>query len=101
VKIDTTLKTMAAPRAKEAKTERPAASPARREAEGVSDSVRLTATSGRLRQMEGELADIEVADAAKIESVREAIADGSFAVDEEAVAEGMIQETIDTLRTRS
>ena len=57
----------------------------------------LTDTSGRLRQLEGDLAGVDVADSGKIEAVRQAIEQGSFVVDEEAVAEGLIQESIENI----
>lgn len=63
----------------------------------VSDNVELTGTSSRMRELETQLADVPLEDAAKVESIRQAIADGTFTVDEEAVAEGMVQETIEQL----
>ena len=95
MKIDTTIKT--APAAG-AKTPRPAAGRARTGAPSgpaVSDEVRLTSTSGRMRQLEAELAQLDIDDPGKVESVRQAIDQGRFAVNEEAVAEKLIQEAID------
>jgi negative regulator of flagellin synthesis FlgM len=97
VKIDTTIKAVTAPRSKDAKSTKGQmlASPA--DPASVSDDVRLTSTSGKLRQFETELADVDVADSGKVEAVRQAIADGSFSVDEEVVAEGLIQESVDNI----
>ncbi|OYY93153.1 MAG: flagellar biosynthesis anti-sigma factor FlgM [Hydrogenophilales bacterium 28-61-23] len=67
----------------------------------VSDDVKLTATSEKLLQLESELSNVDITDTAKIESIRQAIADGNFKVDEEAVAEGLIEETINTIGHRS
>ncbi len=66
----------------------------------VSDNVQITGTSSRLRELEARLADVPIEDAGKVESIRQAIAEGSFQVDEEAVAEGMVQETIEQLSHR-
>lgn len=63
----------------------------------VSDNVELTGTSSLMRELETQLADVPSEDAGKVESIRQAIADGTFKVDEEAVAEGMVQETIEQL----
>ncbi len=67
----------------------------------VSDNVELTDTSSLMRELETQLADIPAEDAGKVESIRNAIADGSFKVDEEAVAEGMVKETIEQLSHRN
>ncbi len=66
----------------------------------VSDNVQITGTSARLQELEARLADVPIEDSAKVESIRQAIAEGSFQVDEEAVAEGMVQETIEQLSHR-
>ncbi len=97
MKIDTTIKNVSVSRSKDAKSgkNRILATPA--EATSVSDDVRLTGTSGIMRQLEAQLADVEVTDSGKIEAVRQAIAEGSFVVDEEVVAEGLIQESIDNI----
>lgn len=69
-------------------------------ATAVSDDVRLTATSSRMRELEMQLAQLPADDAGKVEAVRQAIAQGTFQVDEEAVAEGMVEESIEQLRHR-
>jgi negative regulator of flagellin synthesis FlgM len=100
VKIDNNIKSIPAPRGKDAKS---AASRLLQSAEppAVSDNVRLTDTSEKMRQLESDLSNIDITDAAKVESIRQAIADGNFKVDEEAVAEGLIQESIATIGRRS
>lgn len=97
MKIDTTIKNVAATRGKDARTGRTRTDVLTPAGVAVSDDVRLTDTSAKMRELEAELARIDVADGGKIESVRQAIADGSFVVDEEAVAEGLIQESIDNI----
>lgn len=104
MKIDTTIKRSPAGQTKEAKSAalsgrgplRPGTA-SRMVGNSVSDEVRLTGTSGRMHQLEAELAELDVEDAGKIGAVRQAIADGSFAVDEGAVADGLIQEAIDNI----
>lgn len=62
------------------------------------DSVDITRTSARLSQLEETLGQIDSSDAGKVEAVRQAIADGSFRVDEEAVASVLVQDTMELLR---
>lgn len=100
MKIDNAIKSIPVARGKDAKPAitrllQPAEPPA------VSDDVQLTGTSEKIRQLASELGNVDISDAAKIESIRQAIADGSFKVDEEAVAEGLIQESIATIGRRS
>ncbi|MEQ1591734.1 MAG: flagellar biosynthesis anti-sigma factor FlgM [Thiobacillaceae bacterium] len=64
------------------------------------DSLTLTASSTRIRVMEAELAQIDIADAGKIESVKDALAKGTFTVDAEVVADRLIDHTKETLRKR-
>lgn len=100
VKIENVIKSIPAVRGKDAK---PAATRLLQPAESpsVSDEVKLTGTSDKMRQLEGELSHVDVSDSAKIEAIRQAIADGNFSVDEEAVAEGMVQESIANIGRRS
>jgi negative regulator of flagellin synthesis FlgM len=100
VKIDTAIKSIPAPRGKDTKS---AVSRLLQPADpaAVSDDVRLTETSEKMRQLETDLSNIDITDAAKVESIRQAIEDGNFRVDEEAVAEGLIQESIATIGRRS
>lgn len=100
MKIDNTIKSIPAPRGKDTKS---AVSRLLQPADpaAVSDEVQLTKTSEKMRQLESDLSDIDITDAAKVESIRQAIADGNFKVDEEAVAEGLIQESITTIGRRS
>ncbi len=64
------------------------------------DSLTLTDSSTRIRALESQIASVDVADAGKIESVKAALADGSFAVDAEVVADRLIDHTKETLRKR-
>lgn len=100
MKIDNAIKSVPAPRGKESKPAISLLLPPT-EHETVSDQVKLTATAEKMRQLESELASVGVSDSAKIESIRQAIADGNFKVDEEAVAEGLVQESIANISHRS
>ncbi len=64
------------------------------------DSLTLTESSTRIRSLESELASVDVTDAGKVESVKAALADGSFSVDAEVVADRLIDHTKETLRKR-
>jgi negative regulator of flagellin synthesis FlgM len=97
VKIDTTVKTVTPSRGKDTKAGNSRVAAASSGSASVSDDVRLTSTSGQLRQLEAQLAEVDITDSGKIEEIRQAIADGSFVVDDEAVAEGLIQESIDNI----
>lgn len=95
MKIDTTVKSLPPGRGKDVKTGKGPAWTGGARSASVSDDVRLTSTSGKLSELEAQLAEVDVTDSGKIESIRQSIADGRFVVDEEAVAEGLIQESID------
>ena len=67
---------------------------------GGSDSLTLTESSTRIRSLESQLASVDVADAGKIESVKAALANGTFTVDAEVVADRLIDHTKEALRKR-
>ncbi|MBT9568283.1 MAG: flagellar biosynthesis anti-sigma factor FlgM [Thiobacillus sp.] len=67
---------------------------------GGADSLTLTDSSTRIRSLEAELASVDITNAGKIESVKAALADGSFAVDAEVVADRLIDHTKEALRKR-
>jgi negative regulator of flagellin synthesis FlgM len=69
-------------------------------AAGGSDSLTLTESSTRIRSLESQLASVDVTDAGKVESVKAALADGSFTVDAEVVADRLIDHTKEALRKR-
>lgn len=65
-----------------------------------SDSLTLTESSTRIRSLESQLASVDIADAGKIESVKAALANGTFTVDAEVVADRLIDHTKEALRKR-
>jgi negative regulator of flagellin synthesis FlgM len=64
------------------------------------DSVSIGARSANLAAAESNLADVPIADTAKIQAVSDALADGSFEVDSEVVADRMIETAKENLRAR-
>lgn len=64
------------------------------------DSLTLTESGNRLREVEAQLAGVDVTDSAKVESVKAALANGTFEVDAEVVADRLIDHTKETLRKR-
>ncbi len=69
-------------------------------AAGSGDSLTLTESSSRIRALESQLASVDVTDVGKVESVKAALANGTFAVDAEVVADRLIDHTKETLRKR-
>lgn len=65
---------------------------------GRGDNVDITPLSARLSKLEEELSQVASADTGKVEAVRQAIADGNFHVDEEAVADALVQDAKEQLR---
>ena len=98
MKIDSALQHVTGVQTKGVKSKQSKDKMAAADAASVSDDVQLTDTASRMRELEMQLADIPSQDAAKVESIRQAVADGTFKVDEEAVAESMVEETMEQLR---
>lgn len=58
---------------------------------GPAQGVSLTDTAAKLRQLEAQIANQPVVDTQRVESVKKAIADGSFKVDSNRIAEKMAE----------
>ncbi|MEW6677084.1 MAG: flagellar biosynthesis anti-sigma factor FlgM [Pseudomonadota bacterium] len=97
MKIDQSLKTIATPKSKDIQGGRSRTLTRQSTPDRVQDQVDLTGDAARLRELEARLAELDSANPGKIEAIRQALADGSFKVDTEAVADGMIRETLDLL----
>lgn len=67
---------------------------------GAGDSLTLTESSTRVRSLESALASVDITDVGKIASVKAALADGTFTVDAEVVADRLIDHTKEALRKR-
>lgn len=55
------------------------------------DTVSLTDTAARLRELENSLAKMPVVDSQRVESIQQAIANGSYEMDSGRVAEKMLR----------
>lgn len=53
--------------------------------------VQLSSLAGRLQEVEVMLANVPVADPARVAEIRQAISEGRFRVDSEKVADGLIE----------
>lgn len=98
MKIDSAINQITSIQNKGVKAKRVKEDSAASSANSVSDSVNLTDASSLLGELETQLSELPTQDSTKVDSIRRAINDGSFVVDEEAVAEGMVQESIEQLR---
>ncbi|MBK6743535.1 MAG: flagellar biosynthesis anti-sigma factor FlgM [Hydrogenophilales bacterium] len=98
MKIDNTLNSLTGVRGKGNVAVKGKSREPRSDSGGVHDSVNLSSDSSRLQALEAALAEIDIEDTDKIESIRQAIASGQFQVDEEVVAEKMVESTIEQLR---
>jgi len=56
----------------------------------TADTVSLTETSAQLRSLESSLASLPVVDTQRVEAIKLAIADGSYQVDAQTVADKLI-----------
>lgn len=98
MKIDSGLKNISSTRAQETKNSKVKARPDQQERGGVSDNVALTSEATIMQSLEASLASLPDTDLAKVDSVRQAIRDGSFQVDEEVVAERLVDDTMESLQ---
>jgi negative regulator of flagellin synthesis FlgM len=62
------------------------------------DSVEITHTSAQLNHLEGTLSQLDTTETSKLEAVRQAVAEGRFQVNEEAVANALVQSSIEQLK---
>lgn len=69
-------------------------------APGASDSVAITNLSARLNELEGVLSGVPVVDGEKVQSIRQAIADGRFQVDSGVVADRLLSSARELLLQR-
>ncbi|TCS71523.1 FlgM family anti-sigma-28 factor [Sulfuritortus calidifontis] len=99
MKIDSTLAKVGQLRPEENKARRPETAPSTPAQPAKADaSIDLTRTSTRLQQLESQLASIPEIDMGKVETVRQAIADGKFDVNEDAIAEKLLNNVVEGLK---
>ena len=79
-------------KAQQDKSERPA----------TPDKVSLTDTAGRVRELEQRLIDLPIIDNQRVEALKKALADGSYKVDAERVAQELLalEGTLNTDNTK-
>ena len=70
-----------------ARPAQPSPAPAR---SGGGDRVDITSLSSQLQALESRLTDVSVVDSARVESIKQAIAEGRFNVNSEVVADRLI-----------
>ncbi len=100
MKIDNTWKNVAGVQPK-VKAGKGKASDTGTSRSGVQDNVDLTTQASLMRSLESTLADLPDTDIGKVEEVRQAIAEGRFRVDEEVVAEKLVENTMENLHHAS
>jgi negative regulator of flagellin synthesis FlgM len=54
------------------------------------DRFDLTGSAGKLKELEGRIANMPIVDAQKVEAVQQALATGSFTIDPQTAAEKML-----------
>jgi len=67
---------------------------------GGSDRVQLSPLSAQLQAIESSMADTPVVDSARVAEIRQAIAEGRFKVNPDAVADHLLQTAHELLRSR-
>jgi negative regulator of flagellin synthesis FlgM len=68
--------------------------------EGASEKVNLSPMSNQVKQAEASLKDVPVVDKARVEEIKQAIAEGKFKVNAEVVADRLIDTVKELLSTR-
>lgn len=100
VKIDNLIKSPPITRGKDSRSAATRRAPLQ-ENIAISDDVKLTSTAEKMSQLEEALRGVSISDNAKIESIRQEIAEGRFKVDEEAVADSLVRESIANISRRA
>ena len=67
---------------------------------GGGDRVRLSPLSSQLQAIESSMADTPVVDSARVAEIKQAIAEGRFKVNPDAVADHLLQTARELLRSR-
>lgn len=99
MKIDNSIPS-ASPLARVTESSGRAQAPAPSGRSSASDSVAITNLSARLNELEGVLAGVPVVDGDKVQSIRQAIADGRFQVDSGVVADRLLSSARELLLQR-
>lgn len=98
MKIDSNItKSIATPTGEKTVRSQAPATPAAKESGGA-DEVRLSST-GQLQAMSSSMSESPV-DTAKVEAIKQAIAEGRFKVNPEAIADGLLNDVRDLLKNQ-
>ncbi len=68
---------------------------------GGEEKLQIAASTSQLRELESQMAKLDISDAAKIEAIRSAIDSGTFEVDSEVVADRLIDTANESVRKRN
>lgn len=99
MKIDDSLMGVPSVRSKKTRTAREKTSAsAETPSSTTSDSIEITPTSSQLSKLEEALSQLDTHETSKLDAVKQAIAEGNFQVDEEAVADALVKSSIDQLK---
>lgn len=98
MKIDNGLKGIGTGRAQEVKARKGGTTSRGKDSLATGESVDLTSTAAKLNALESMLADVEVIDMNKVEAVRQAISEGRFQVNPEAIAERLLENIVEGLK---
>lgn len=101
MKIDSTAKIDGPSKIKESRGGKGRTTAGQTHQGGVQDEVKLTGNAAKLQELEARLAELEITDPQKVEAIRRAIAEGTFEVNDEAVADALIQEAIELISQQS
>jgi negative regulator of flagellin synthesis FlgM len=98
VKIDDSVAGVPSIRTKKTRDKTSAASSTATSGSTSGDNVEFTEASSQLGKLESALSQMDTSEPGKIEAVRQAISDGQFHVDEEAVADALVQTSIEQMK---
>ncbi len=91
MKIEQNLQSLSSTPAIDKKRANNTGTPAAANKSSSGDSVQLTSLSSQLQTLEKNLADVSTVDSSRVEAIKQAISEGRFQVDAEAVATNLIK----------
>jgi len=93
LKIDRSIKstTGSATKVTQARQGRTGANTPQNENTGARDEVKITSLSSQLQALEGSLSGVEIADTARVDSIKAAISEGRFQINSDVVADRLLK----------
>lgn len=64
------------------------------------DSVQITSLSSQLQAMEGSMDNVPVVNSAHVEAIKQAISEGRFKINPEAIADGLLSSVKDLVQNQ-